>query len=85
MTSTRKTSRSGSPSLSQMFGANLQRARKKRRLSIDELARRCGYTPEYVQAVERGMDPELSLAEAETFAEALGVHIADLMKRNVRF
>lgn len=84
MTSMKQASRRRGRSLIHIFAVNLRRARQSQRLSIDELARRCKYTPEYVRLLEEGRVPEVSLLEVEIFAQALGLDLASLLKPNRR-
>ncbi len=69
--------------LNEVFAANVRRARTSKGLSVAELARTCGYTPEFVDAVEKGDAPQLGIDELATFASALDVDVTDLVRRYV--
>jgi transcriptional regulator with XRE-family HTH domain len=84
MTSMKQLSRRGGRSLIHIFAVNLRHARRSRRLSIAELARRCKYAPEYVRLLEEGRVPEVSLVEVEVLAQALGADLASLLRPNRR-
>lgn len=63
----------------EVFGANLRQARQRRHLSVEQLARKTKFSPDFVRRAERGDLPELDLISVETFANALGVDSPDLI------
>jgi transcriptional regulator with XRE-family HTH domain len=63
----------------QSFGANLRRARRSRRLSQAELARRAGLTWQYISNLERDL-ARPRRGDARLLAKALGVSVATLFR-----
>jgi transcriptional regulator with XRE-family HTH domain len=60
-----------------MFGREVRRLRKLANLTLEELAARCGVTPNYIGSIENGhRDP--SLATIEAIASGLGVAVGEL-------
>jgi DNA-binding Xre family transcriptional regulator len=74
-------SKSNAPTWHKILAINLRRLRADRHITVEALARRTGYTLEFVKKVERGEDEGLFLAEVEPFAEALGVEVSYLLTR----
>ena len=70
--------------LNDVFAANVRRVRMSKGLSVVALARSCGYTPEFVNAVEKGEAPQLGIDELATFATALDVDVTDLVRRDAQ-
>ena len=70
--------------LNEVFAANVHRIRTTKGLSVASVARSCGYTPEFVDAVEKGAATQLSIDELATFASALDVDVTDLVRRDAR-
>jgi XRE family transcriptional regulator, fatty acid utilization regulator len=71
------THRSGRPSAAAAFGRDVRRLRKLVNLTLEELAERCGVTPNYIGSIENGhRDPSLSTIQA--LAGGLGVTPRDL-------
>jgi transcriptional regulator with XRE-family HTH domain len=68
--------------LNDVFAANVRRVRTSKGLSVAALARTCGYTPDFVNAVENAEAPQLSIDELATFATALDVDVTDLVRRD---
>jgi transcriptional regulator with XRE-family HTH domain len=68
--------------LTEVFAANVRRVRAQRELSVLALARRCGFTSEFVDLIEKGQASEIGLEEIVLLAEALGVEAADLVSRD---
>ena len=81
MVSTAKPSPEKQP-LNEVFAANVQRVRTSKGLSVASVARSCGYTPEFIDAVEKGEATQLSIDELATFAAALDVDVTDLVRRD---
>jgi transcriptional regulator with XRE-family HTH domain len=75
-----KNSASESQSLIDVFAANVRRVRTSKGLSVAAVARSCGYTPEFVDAVETGRAPDVGIDELATFAAALGVDVTELVR-----
>lgn len=65
-----------------VFAANLKRRRTRHELSVAALAQRSGHSPVFIQAVETAGVPQLRLAAAEGLADALGISLATLLKRD---
>jgi transcriptional regulator with XRE-family HTH domain len=63
---------------SRASGKRLRHARKQAHLSVEQLARRAGYSPSGVRAIENGQNG-LRPGAAETFASVLGVATAWLL------
>jgi transcriptional regulator with XRE-family HTH domain len=68
--------------LVEVFAANVRRLRTDKGLSAESLARRCGYTPEFIDSVEKAQAPELTIDELAVFAAALDVDGSDLVRRD---
>jgi transcriptional regulator with XRE-family HTH domain len=81
MASTRNSSPENQP-LINVFAANLRRVRTKKGFSVATLARSCGYTPEFVDAVENGREPGVGIDELATFAAALNIDVTELVRRD---
>lgn len=65
------------------FGAEVRDRRERAGWSQAELARRAGTTTNTVARIERGeLEPSLSMADR--LAEALGVRVDTLIRRNKR-
>jgi transcriptional regulator with XRE-family HTH domain len=64
-----------------VLGTNLQRERTRKRVSVENLADKAGYSAEFVQKIESGEAQDLKLADAESLADALGVELTTLLKR----
>lgn len=71
-----------SQSLNDVFAANVRRVRTSKGLSVAAVARSCGYTSEFVDAVESGEAPQLTIVELAAFATALDVDVTDLVRRD---
>lgn len=65
-----------------VLGINLRRERTKRRISVEELARKAGCSPEFVLKIESGEVQKLKIGDAESFATALGVELTVLLERS---
>ena len=77
--------RAGSGSNAQSFrkalGDHLRSARRRSRLSVEELADKAKLTPDLLKRVERGEAPDLTLLDLGALAAALGVDVMDLGRR----
>jgi ribosome-binding protein aMBF1 (putative translation factor) len=63
-----------------VFATNLRQARRRRQLSVQQLARKTKFSADFVRKAERGALPKLDLVSIETFATALAVDFTDLTK-----
>lgn len=70
--------------LHEILAINIHRARTERHLSVESLARKAGYSPEFVEKVEKGEIQDLTDEYVEGFADALGVDVTDLVRRPSR-
>jgi transcriptional regulator with XRE-family HTH domain len=61
------------------FGTNVQKIRKQKGLSQEELAKKCRLHRTYIGGIERG-ERNVSLINLKKIATALGVKIDDLVK-----
>lgn len=68
--------------LVQVFATNVRHLRESQCLSIATLAERSGNPPEFIEAVEKAAIANLGLGEAEALADALGVDVAMLLRRD---
>jgi transcriptional regulator with XRE-family HTH domain len=68
--------------LVEVFAANVRRLRVKKGLSVASVARSCGYTPEFVDAVESARAPQVGIDELAVFADALDVDVTELVRRD---
>ena len=59
------------------FGSQIQKLRKERELSQENLALLCGLDRSYIGGVERG-ERNISLINIQKIAKALGVKVKDL-------
>lgn len=66
-------------SILKTFGANVQKFRKQKGLSQEELAKKCRLHRTYIGGIERG-ERNVSLINLKKIATALGVKIDDLVK-----
>jgi transcriptional regulator with XRE-family HTH domain len=62
------------------FGSNVQKFRKKKGLSQEELAEKCGLHRTYIGGIERG-ERNVSLINLNKLAKALGVKVSKLVER----
>jgi transcriptional regulator with XRE-family HTH domain len=60
------------------FGTNVQKIRKQKGLSQEELAKKCRLHRTYIGGIERG-ERNVSLINLKKIATALGVKIDDLI------
>lgn len=67
--------------LREVVAVNVRRARERKNMSVDALARGVGRPREYIEAVEAAQLPELDALEMESLAAALDVEDSDLVKR----
>lgn len=64
------------------YGANIRRARERRQMKQEELARMVGVKRETLSRIERGKQyPSIPLMER--IAKTLGVPVVELLKPNV--
>lgn len=61
------------------FGNNVQKFRKKKGWSQEDLAKKCGLHRTYIGGIERG-ERNVSLINLEKIATALNVKIDDLVR-----
>lgn len=61
------------------IGAAIRRARRRRKLSVEEAAEKCGLTVAWWYAHEHG-DRTTSLADLQAVAKGLGVGLATLLR-----
>jgi transcriptional regulator with XRE-family HTH domain len=65
------------------FGREIRRLRQALGLTLEELAKRCGVSPNYIGSIENGhRDPSLSTIRA--LAEGLGVTTGELVGPRVK-
>lgn len=69
--------------LPEVFAANLRRVRERVGLSVADLAARCGFPVEFVDSIERGIDPGFGVDQVARLATALGVDPSELVSRDV--
>jgi len=67
--------------LDAVVAANLRRIRTGKRISVEALARKTGYSADFVQKAERGELQRLKIEDIEPLAAALEVDITALVKR----
>jgi transcriptional regulator with XRE-family HTH domain len=67
-----------SKNILEIFGGNVQKCRKVKRISQEKLAELAGVHRTYVGMIERA-EKNITLRNMEKFAKALGVEIADLL------
>ena len=67
--------------LYEILAINIHRARTEGHLSVESLARKAGYPPEFVEKVEKGEIQSLTGEDVGVFAEAFGVDATDLVRR----
>ena len=67
--------------LVEVFASNVRRIRREKGMSVATLARLCGDTPDFVDAVETARRKDLTLADLETFTAALEVDITEVVER----
>lgn len=58
----------------------LKKLREAAGLSQNELARKTGYSPQFIQKIEQGKAKSLTLEAAAKFCEALGCKPGDLLE-----
>lgn len=68
-----------------IVGENIRDLRKKRRLSLEELARRAQISKSYLWQLEKGRSKRPSAEILYKVAMALGTTIADLLGLEIRF
>ena len=68
-----------SESILMRFGKNVQRIRKEKNISQEKLAEYAGLHRTYIGMIER-FERNITLINAETVADALGVNIIELIK-----
>jgi hypothetical protein len=72
-------SKAGDRTWHKILAINLRLIRADRHITLEMLARKTGYTLDFVKKVERGESRRLLLAHAEVFAKALGVEVIYLL------
>jgi putative transcriptional regulator len=58
----------------------LKKLREQAGLSQNELARKTGYSPQFIQKIEQGKAKSITLEAAARFCEALGCKPGDLLE-----
>ncbi len=66
------------PSIREIFGQNLRRARRLKEISQEELALRSELSRTYVSEVERGIR-NVSIDNMDILAQALGISLSELV------
>lgn len=61
------------------FGKQLQRLRRERDLTQEELARKAGIHPRYLQNLEGSRPNAVTIITQEKLARALGMNLGELM------
>jgi transcriptional regulator with XRE-family HTH domain len=69
-----------SKNILEIFGGNVQKCRKAKRISQEKLAEVAGVHRTYVGMIERA-EKNITLRNMEKIAKALGVKIADLLMK----
>lgn len=68
--------------VAQIFATRVKRRRESQGLSIATVAERSGNPPEFIEAVERAAVPTLGWAQVDALADALGVAVSVLLRRD---
>jgi transcriptional regulator with XRE-family HTH domain len=70
----------GSTDILKIFGVNVQKCRKEKRISQEKLAELTGVHRTYVGMIERA-EKNITLRNMEKIAKALNVEIKDLLEK----
>ncbi|MGP4042437.1 helix-turn-helix domain-containing protein [Gracilibacillus sp. D59] len=62
-----------------MIGTNINRIRKKKNLTLSELAERADVSKSYLSNIERNLNDNPSIQIVEKLAEVLGVEVVTLL------
>jgi hypothetical protein len=62
------------------LASNVRRMRLKKRITLGAFARKTGRPLDFLKTFERGEFIIAAIGDAESFAEALGVNVSDLLK-----